>query len=425
MEKGKSLTMWKDRRSLRRPREKKSCCRENTKKAVASTHHVVRGTYVDVQDLQTYLSLSPKIQKQLFSPEERAFFAWWSSNIFEAAETSESCQEPHSPLTSEFNRMDKDCFIPPRMIEHADSAIEIDDCLIHCLDTHDIDLTLNNYTDHVSDAYSWKASPDSRKKHTRGASLCRNWAISPKTTPEQDEGEESEDNIMPSPSKIRPRSPSTPDLHRSWISQSVPDGVKKAHHYQDPEARWKLRVFLSDPENFDEAVQHGFPAGGVMSDNPETSYLPPTPPHEPAYVLPPPIIHRHHARSRTLSKSRDSLASSLDRMDHSPRPGSSASKPLSERLKGKRSAVPLTHESRPSEVSEGREMTIKMTLTPSDLREENEQSFSSTDVERPTFVSDLSIMDEGHSIWNDMPVADNGMLRRIWRKLKKTKDVKS
>lgn len=305
----------------------------------------------------------------------------------------------------------------PSMLDHADSAIEIDDSLIHCLDAHDIDLSLNDYTDHVSEAYTRKASPDSRKKHTRGASLCRNWAISSIDTTHQDDCDDSDTTSIPSPVlRYRPRSPSTPDL------RSLSDGLRKAHHYRDPEARWKLKVFLSDPSNFDEAVQHGFPAAGSLPDTPESTYLPPTPPQE-LYSLPP-IVHHCPVRSRTISKSRESVSSSLCKSDHTPRPMSSASKPLSDRLKKKRSA-PFTHVSRPSEVTVGREMTIKMTLTPSDLREESEQSFSSTDVERPTFISDMSIMDESHPVWHDMPAADNGMLKRMWRKFKKTKDSKS
>lgn len=35
----------------------------------------------------------------------------------------------------------------------------------------------------------------------------------------------------------------------------------RATHYQDPEARQKLRVYLASPSKFDEAIQFGFPAG--------------------------------------------------------------------------------------------------------------------------------------------------------------------
>ncbi|KAL2256711.1 hypothetical protein VTK26DRAFT_1235 [Humicola hyalothermophila] len=38
-----------------------------------------------------------------------------------------------------------------------------------------------------------------------------------------------------------------------------------AAHYQDPEARLKLRVYLASPQKFDEAVEFGFPAADVLS----------------------------------------------------------------------------------------------------------------------------------------------------------------
>ncbi|AEO54345.1 hypothetical protein MYCTH_2076293 [Thermothelomyces thermophilus ATCC 42464] len=38
-----------------------------------------------------------------------------------------------------------------------------------------------------------------------------------------------------------------------------------AAHYQDPEARLKLRVYLASPQKFDEAVEFGFPSTDVLS----------------------------------------------------------------------------------------------------------------------------------------------------------------
>ena len=34
----------------------------------------------------------------------------------------------------------------------------------------------------------------------------------------------------------------------------------EAKHYQDPEARMKLRLYLASPQKFDEAIEFGFPA---------------------------------------------------------------------------------------------------------------------------------------------------------------------
>jgi hypothetical protein len=41
-----------------------------------------------------------------------------------------------------------------------------------------------------------------------------------------------------------------------------------AAHYQDPEARLKLRVYLASPQKFDEAVEFGFPSADALSTAP-------------------------------------------------------------------------------------------------------------------------------------------------------------
>ncbi|KAK4142141.1 uncharacterized protein C8A04DRAFT_13474 [Dichotomopilus funicola] len=41
-----------------------------------------------------------------------------------------------------------------------------------------------------------------------------------------------------------------------------------ATHYQDPEARLKLRVYLASPQKFDEAVEFGFPSADALSPAP-------------------------------------------------------------------------------------------------------------------------------------------------------------
>ncbi|KAL7628164.1 hypothetical protein AAE478_002362 [Parahypoxylon ruwenzoriense] len=41
-----------------------------------------------------------------------------------------------------------------------------------------------------------------------------------------------------------------------------------AAHYQDPEARLKLRVYLASPQKFDEAIEFGFPSNDVPSASP-------------------------------------------------------------------------------------------------------------------------------------------------------------
>ncbi|KAI5283612.1 hypothetical protein KEM54_001989, partial [Ascosphaera aggregata] len=448
------------------------------------THHVVRGKFIDVQDLQTFLSLSPKVQKQLFAPEERAFFAWWSSSIFEAAATSEPYQEPQSPLTKELSNMDKEFALQQDMLNQANAATgRVDDKYIDCLDTHDIDLTLNDYTDDVSGVYSQEASPQSRRSQymSEGTSLCREWAIKPADNYDED---------WEAHFATSPITPSTPELSdsgngMSQLTITTPkDDGKKARHWQDPEARWRLKVFLSDPQRFDEAVQHGFPAEVTIPGNsiPSNPLCPPpapvhrlsrslcmTPTSTTSIHTTTAASHILHTRSQTLSKSRDSMRSSIHRFEQPLRPVSSGARPLpASPLSGRQStrfSLDQRLRRRPSLESRGghrsgghksggyksgggsaaaadggeagRLMTIKMTLTPSDLRDE-EPSTKMTSVtetegtpahlsDRTTFLSDMSmsVMGERHPIWNEMPAPDDNKLKRIWRKLKKAREVKT
>ncbi|KAK4189726.1 hypothetical protein QBC35DRAFT_127009 [Podospora australis] len=52
-------------------------------------------------------------------------------------------------------------------------------------------------------------------------------------------------------------------------SQSITAFDPAAAHYQDPEARLKLRVYLASPQKFDEAVEFGFPSADVLSGAPQ------------------------------------------------------------------------------------------------------------------------------------------------------------
>ncbi|KAF2498842.1 hypothetical protein BU16DRAFT_456049 [Lophium mytilinum] len=50
---------------------------------------------------------------------------------------------------------------------------------------------------------------------------------------------------------------------------SAPIYDPEAKHYQDPEARMKLRLYLASPQKFDEAIEFGFPSTGANSVAPQ------------------------------------------------------------------------------------------------------------------------------------------------------------
>lgn len=165
----------------------------------------------------------------------------------------------------------------------------------------------------------------------------------------------------------------------SHVSMASVDSA--AAHYQDPEARLKLRAYLSSPQKFDEAVQFGFPSNDVGHGHghghPRT-YSEPLQPK------------RGHSRRRLsndseklktfLSDDRSSIYSDdLSTADpdtpitpHSPEKEKQAAKNAGSRRDG-----PPTRESQSSQQapSDSREMTLRMTLTRPDLRASEDQIY--------------------------------------------------
>ncbi|KAG9238284.1 hypothetical protein BJ875DRAFT_437643 [Amylocarpus encephaloides] len=91
----------------------------------------------------------------------------------------------------------------------------------------------------------------------------------------------------PSLSSLQPRSPKAESLSnmnarqrsrtlsliapKHVVHDSVASIDPNATHYQDPEARLKLRVYLASPQKFDEAIEFGFPSmdGVTAADDKE------------------------------------------------------------------------------------------------------------------------------------------------------------
>ncbi|KAF7524284.1 hypothetical protein G7054_g11459 [Neopestalotiopsis clavispora] len=56
---------------------------------------------------------------------------------------------------------------------------------------------------------------------------------------------------------------------RPVFEEPIPTFDPDAAHYQDPEARAKLRVYLASPQKFDEAVEFGFPSKNAITNLPD------------------------------------------------------------------------------------------------------------------------------------------------------------
>ncbi|KAI1192443.1 hypothetical protein F5X97DRAFT_85772 [Nemania serpens] len=148
-----------------------------------------------------------------------------------------------------------------------------------------------------------------------------------------------------------------------------------ASHYQDPEARHKLRAYLASPQKFDEALEFGFPANNVHST-----------------ILSKGALRKSRSFSRDLfmassEKLKTFLAddhssvysqetsipdSESPRTPHTPE----AQPPVTKPFHFPSSSAPFPP--KPSECSgqgaiTSREMTLRMTLTRPDLRSHQEE----------------------------------------------------
>lgn len=76
--------------------------------------------------------------------------------------------------------------------------------------------------------------------------------------------------LAAAPGHTRRKSRALSLITTKYTSPASPGAIDPdAAHYQDPEARLKLRVYLASPQKFDEAIEFGFPSKDVLSAPPE------------------------------------------------------------------------------------------------------------------------------------------------------------
>lgn len=242
-----------------------------------------------------------------------------------------------------------------------------------------------------------------------------------------------------------------------------------ATHYQDPEARQKLRVYLASPSKFDEAIQFGFPAGH--------SYEPPASDCSKQHSRTQPSDDSENMRSfldfdgdEECGQSEHDDASSVSELDSpktpqisglTPPPGHHrptrvSTEPLiqsSGMPQTSTSSKPATSDSYVPNPTSSREMTLRMTLTRPDLRANEELIYGwqphaayinparrsqsivlkgdgpgSSGQTTTTCWSDGQANKEsienvlaGLDHWNpdDVVGADQGVMKRIWNKVRR------
>ncbi|KAL2070577.1 hypothetical protein VTL71DRAFT_13603 [Oculimacula yallundae] len=249
----------------------------------------------------------------------------------------------------------------------------------------------------------------------------------------------------------QPRSPLSPKFESSLnsgrtrsrtMSLIQPRQITKssidpnAAHYQDPEARLKLRVYLASPQKFDEAIEFGFPSLDGMSDGADKENKPPK------YVSKE-IGGAKKSFGLDAEKSflNDDMASLFDDDVSMADPES----PLTPQhhsvatsgLKGSKTSADYSHlginkpmlvkqpEAYTHAMAGSREMTLRMTLTRPDLRADETTIYGWQRCKSPLAEEPSSSMDEKSDIRGPLggddgwgPDKETGVVKRFWNKVK-------
>lgn len=289
-------------------------------------------------------------------------------------------------------------------------------------DEDELDLSLDDYHTHITPITdSFQKSPSRRPSFRRSLSL---------TNLPFGGAKPSTKVLPPKPAEPPPTLPiPSHQLSNHWVQskdsrtrnvleRSVDSPTK---HYQDPEARLKLRVYLASPQKFDEALEFGFPSLEEIEIIPSRR----------------PSLSKHHTDSilhTFLNEDGISIFDShsgydaetsvaeVDSSEHFPTTFFHASdrfplfKPASNDFRGpyvqqcasSRASEPYAHV-----LAGSREMTLRMTLTRPDLRANENRLYAAND--DPLALEHLPPVTNVGDIWDQHP--KEGMVKKLWNKM--------
>ncbi len=259
---------------------------------------------------------------------------------------------------------------------------------------------------------------------------------SPKSDPSVNGHMRSKSRTLP---LIAPRPP------RHMANDSVSSIDPNATHYQDPEARLKLRVYLASPQKFDEAIEFGFPSmDGVADSAADKENIVPTRQSRDTVGL-----KKSYATEKSFLDDTASLFEDDTSMvdpdspltpvapDTHFRPQNRASHVYSS--KGSKASVDFAHlgfnkpmvvkqpESYTQAMAGSREMTLRMTLTRPDLRADESTLYGWQTAKSPLREEPLAPeLDDKFEVkgpfggvdgWGP-PDKENGVVKRFWNKVR-------
>lgn len=420
------------------------CLTRSSSRTLLRKSQSIKSQYLASQiDATWFSSLPQKIQQRQFTREEQVLFAGNRDLvILDAADEAlyKLGRQPNTSMgslrtdttfqsiTNNSNRnrnRNRNNITNPVTEPSVEPAVGMDDTFsdsFRWLDEEDddLDLALDSYHNAVSETTPISSPASGRSpsfRRTLSLTVLKPRRPSLSLKPPQS----SHSTFAPPGSGVgaRPLSSLLAPLHQR--SASVSSIEPLAQHYQDPEARLKLRVYLASPQKFDEAIEFGFPslesttwmqpvapptASSRRTEETERSFLDDA-------VSSPPDDEEDRDDDVSVADT-DSPRTPQDTMFHSSCPSKQSSLDRSDVVRPHilRSS-PDTHiHTRPG----GREMTLHMTLTRPDLRRDTDVTTAPTESDDPLKLSDLPLSDERHPIWDSVP-EDRFRMRTLWRKL--------
>lgn len=209
-----------------------------------------------------------------------------------------------------------------------------------------------------------------------------------------------------------------------------------AAHYQDPEARMKLRVYLASPHKFDEAVEFGFPS---TEQQPQSPQSPDSPPRRTDSLTRAPERGGHLRMQTLVEDKRCSLYSDETTATESDSPRTPdtldrPSAPFAPAADEDREAAKVDYA---QAHAYSREMTLRMTLTRPDLRANENQIYgwqqkngrpttsdgprspvgpkSEDDLKKDSIERQLAAIDQENMLY-----PEQSSMKRFWNRVRRT-----
>ena len=297
---------------------------------------------------------------------------------------------PPLPLPRKMDTPRSDTAGQDRQSTVPDSFFESFKCLEDDADDLDLRLQLDSFDEAPEEAKSKRSkyrNPSFRKPHSRSNINLNRSSLSPPASRPGTKGR-SETPTSPPPTLPSPVSPVSPGHSRRKsralslrtgrpsiaetiiASPTTPASMDPdAAHYQDPEARLKLRLYLASPQKFDEAVEFGFPSAEVAPGK-RNEY--PLRKQQSCVAL-----SDEQGQQEVTADDKSSVYSdelSVPESD-SPKTPEPLEKPPTRPFRAASDAITPPHHNVYAASQASREMTLRMTLTRPDLRACDDQIY--------------------------------------------------